>query len=119
MLKAIGRFPEAQFGFCIVVLCRGKLEGQDFFAFVAIEPQNFSHFETHYEPGVLANFRPFGRELLRGWGKIPSKEILEFVTHKHDLEFDVEPHFLERLIAVTHLHQPSPFPLKPAMASGS
>lgn len=119
MLKAIGRFAEAQFGFCVVVLCHGRLEEQDFFAFVAIEPQNIPHFETHYQPGEHAHFKPFGRELLRGWGAGPSDEITDYVALKYNLEFDVEPDFLQRLIAVTQIHTSSRFPLKPAIASGS
>ncbi len=49
MIEGICRFESAQCGFCIVSLCQGKLDENDFYAFVAIEPQDYSYFKKHYQ----------------------------------------------------------------------
>ncbi len=128
MMTGIGRFPETRYGFCIVVLCHGcapdevrhDSQPKDFFSFVAIEPQNYSHFRKRYTRGEATSFAAFGQELARGWGYMPSDELTDFVARRYSIEFDVEDHFIERLLALVSTHTPkSPFPLKPAIASGS
>jgi hypothetical protein len=93
MLEGIGHFDHSRYGFCIIHLCQGKTEGRDFYAFIAIEPQNYMFFKTHYRAGVITTgFEAYGRELLRGWGAAPSKDIIEHVSFKHRIDFVNGPH---------------------------
>jgi hypothetical protein len=93
MLEGIGHFDHARYGFCIVHLCHGKLEGRDFFAFVAIEPQNYLFFKKHYRAGInTTGFEAYGRELLRGWGEMPHGDIIKHVSRKHKIDFVNGPH---------------------------
>jgi hypothetical protein len=98
MLEGIGRFPHARHGFCVVTLCHGKQDGNLFFAFVAIEPHNYSYFKKSYKRNVASNFSAFGLELLRGQGKQPEPDVVDFVRHKYNIEFNVDRRFIQRLI---------------------
>ncbi len=116
MIEGISRFEGAKHGFCIVSLCQGKLDEKDFYAFVAIEPQNYAYFKKDYQAqkGIASSFGAYGKELLRGWGGLPPEDVVHHVSRKYNVEFDVMPEFLERLIALSKEY---PFPLKPAKAS--
>ncbi len=116
MVEGIGRFDGTQYGFCIVSLCQGKLGDRDFYAFVAVEPQNYPYFKKHYQAqkGRASNFGAYGKELLRGWGCKPPEDVVHHVSRKYDVEFDTQPEFVERLVALSKKY---PFPLKPAKAS--
>jgi hypothetical protein len=89
MLEGIGRFGDSRYGFCIIQLCHGKADNRDFYAFVAIEPQNYPFFKKNYRPGVGTNFAAYGRELLRGWGLTPPQDIIDHVSRKHNVDFIV------------------------------
>jgi hypothetical protein len=119
MIKGVGRFDGTRYGYCIVTLCKGKAEEKDFYAFVAIEPQNYPYFQQRYPEieGRESDFRPYGKELLRGWGTAPPDDIFEHVSNKYSIEFDVRPEFVERLVALTRDTTATSFPLKPAKAS--
>lgn len=125
MLEGIGRFDHASHGFCMVPVCQGVLQNKEFYAFVAVEPQNYPYFKKHYRRGQSSNFDVYGQELLRGWGPAPPEDILEFMRRKYKIEFSVEPLFIERMLAVSSVSPAqlsknvSPFPLKPATAPGS
>ena len=99
MFKGLGCFKFAPHGFCIVALCRGKLNDRDFYAFVAIEPQNYAYFKKRYREGELSNFNAFGFELFRGWGTTPSEPVIEHVRLKHGIEFGVSENFLDQIAA--------------------
>ena len=98
MLKGLGCFRYSRHGFCVVTLCHGQTDGRDFYAFVAIEPQNYSHFCRRYQAGQAANFHAYGLELLRGWGQEPPQEVLDHIKRKHGVEFGISEHFLSRLM---------------------
>lgn len=122
MLEGIGRFAHTRHGFCVVSLCQGQENNENFFAFVAIEPHNYNYFRKSYERGQANDFAVFGRELLRGPGLVPSQEVIDYVRNKYGIEFDVDKCFVERLVAVSvnnSASESSPFPLKPAEAQGS
>ena len=108
MLKGLGCFKFSTYGFCVVRLCRGKSNGRDFYAFIAIEPQNYRYFLKRYRDGELSSFTPFGFELVRGWGTEPPEAIMEYVRQKHGVEFGVSDNFLNRMIANI---EPAPKPL--------
>ncbi len=95
--KGLARFDEARFGFRIVRLCRGRAEGRDFYAFLAIEPHNLEYFERHYQDGLLADFSAFGTELLRGWGEAPPAAIIDHVRDKYGVEFGVDEAYVAML----------------------
>lgn len=101
MLKGLGCFGYARHGFCIVTLCRGKTNERDFYAFVAIEPQNYGFFKKRYKDGESSSFSAYGFELLRGWGAEPPAEVLEHMKLKHGIEFGLSEMFLNRLIQNT------------------
>lgn len=99
MLQGLGCFKFSTYGFCVVRLCQGKTDGKDFFAFVAIEPQNYRYFVKRYRDGELSNFAPYGFELLRGWGTEPPEAVTDYIRNKHGVEFGVSESFLNRMIA--------------------
>jgi hypothetical protein len=99
MLKGLGCFKFSTLGFSVVTLCHGKDNGQDFYAFVAIEPQNFRYFKKRYIAGESANFAAYGFELLRGWGTEPPQAVVDMLLAKHGVEFGVSEHFLNRMIS--------------------
>ena len=120
------RDPHRCHGFAIVTLCHGQIrvysnnsfKDRDFYAFTAVEPQEFPFLQPRCEVGSPANFRTEGKELLRGWGAYPPKEVFEFLKTEFNIEFGVERRFVERLVALTRMQQTefmrkSPFPLKP------
>jgi hypothetical protein len=98
------RCDNARFGFKIVKFCCGQMRGffddKTFYAFVAIEPQNFEYFEKRYEPYKFSDFTVFGEELLRGWGEEPPQDILEHLKRKHDIQFGIHPASLLKLVGV-------------------
>ena len=97
MLKGLGCFKHARNGLCVVTLCKGRDHERDFYAFVAIEPQNYGYFKKRYRPGEAQNFSVYGFELMRGWGDAPPQEIIDHIESKHGIEFNVSEHFLDRL----------------------
>jgi hypothetical protein len=99
MLKGLGCFKFSTNGFSIVTLCHGKDNGKDFYAFVAIEPQNFRTFKKRYVPGEASNFAAYGFELLRGWGSEPSEAMMDYLLAKHGIEFGISENFINRVIA--------------------
>ena len=99
MLKGLGCFKFSTQGFSVVTLCQGKENGQDFYAFVAIEPQNFRYFKRRYVAGEASSFSAYGFELLRGWGKEPQTAVVDHIKTKHGVEFGVSENFLNRMIA--------------------
>ncbi len=120
MLEGIGRFAHTRHGLCVVSLCQGKENNENFFAFIAIEPHNYGYFKKTYQKGMANDFTVFGHELLRGPGIFPSDDVIEYVCSKYHIEFNVDRRFMERLVALTtHSASESPFPLKPAEARGS
>lgn len=98
MLKGLGCFRFASNGFCIVVLCHGKEQGRDFYAFIAIEPHNYRYFQKRYRPGEDSTFTAYGFELARGWGKEPPETMTRYMLERHGVEFGVSDHFLSRVI---------------------
>ncbi len=115
MLEGIGRFAHARHGFCIVTLCHGVTGCDSFYAFVAVEPQNYSYFKKTYRKGASGDFTAFGRVLLRGDGTNPSKEVIAYVRNKYGIEFGTGHPFIERLVALTNFTASStlsgsPFP---------
>lgn len=99
MLTGLGCFKFSTSGFCVVTLCHGQDQGRDFYAFIAIEPQNFRYFKNRYRPGEDASFNQYGYELVRGWGTEPPAAIREYMLIKHGVEFGVSENFLNRMIA--------------------
>lgn len=99
MSKGLGCFKFSSYGFCVVALCHGRDNGQDFYAFIAIEPQNYRYFKKRYRPGEAASFSAYGFELLRGWGTEPPQAVTEHIRVKHGVEFGISEHFLNRLIS--------------------
>ena len=97
MLKGLGCFKHVQQGFCVVAVCHGKTDGRDFYAFVAIEPQNYSYFKRRYQAGERSDFEAFGFELMRGWGTEPTYEVIDHISRKHSVEFGVSENFLNGL----------------------
>jgi hypothetical protein len=108
MLKGLGCFKFSTQGFSVVTLCHGKDNGQDFYAFVAIEPQNFRYFKRRYVPGEASSFSAYGFELLRGWGTEPQPAVVDHLSTRHGVEFGVSENFLNRMIANI---EPVPMPL--------
>lgn len=109
MLTGLGCFKFATSGFCIVALCQGRDDsGRDFYAFIAIEPQNYRYFKSRYRPGESASFNAYGYELVRGWGAEPPQAIREYMLVKHGVEFGVSENFLNQMIANV---EPVPAPL--------
>jgi hypothetical protein len=98
MINGLGCFRFSPSGFCVVVLCQGLDQGQEFFAFVAVEPQNYRYFQKRYRAGELSSFRMFGRELVRGWGKIPPLAVMDHLTARHGVDFTVGDEFIGRLV---------------------
>ena len=98
MLKGLGCFKFSPSGFCVVTLCHGQDDGRDFYAFIAIEPQNYRYFKKRYRPGETASFSTYGFELVRGWGTEPPQTIRDYLLEKHGVEFGISEHFLNRLI---------------------
>jgi hypothetical protein len=119
MLEGIGRFDHAEHGFCIVPVCQGLIHNKEFYAFVAVEPQNYPYFKKYYRIGVSSSFDIYGHELLRGWGRVPPPDIVEFVRRKYNLDFGVTPPLVARMIATTEIYNGFPFPLKPVSATGA
>lgn len=131
--QGIMRTENGRFGFKIIKFCQGVLDGKGFYAFIAIEPHNLGYFENTYKPGLYSDFRPFGHELLRGWGDTPPHIIVDYLKHKHDIEFGVDPAYILHLSRLTlqtkereqTLSSPFPeqsetkYPEKPAEAHGS
>lgn len=99
MLKGLGCFKFATSGFCVVELCHGVEQGRDFYAFIAIEPQNYRYFKSRYRPGEQSHFSNYGYELVRGWGVEPPQAIKDYMLVKHGVEFGVSENFLNRMIA--------------------
>ena len=108
MLKGLGCFKFSQTGICVVELCHGQDNGRDFYAFIAIEPQNYRYFKNRYRPGGHSNFNAYGYEVARGWGLEPPQAIKDYMLVRHGVEFGVSENFLNRLIATV---EPSPTPL--------
>ena len=96
------RSDDARFGFTIVKYCKGVLDGRAFYAFIAIEPQNFPYVTRNYQPFKFSDFSAFGKELLRGWGENPPEDILNFIQYKHNIEFGINPAYLLHLAGLTH-----------------
>lgn len=131
--QGIMRTENGRFGFKIIKFCQGVLEGKDFYAFIAIEPQNLGYFENKYKPGVSSDFLPYGEELLRGWGNTPPHIIVDYLAYKHNIEFGVDQAYILHLAQLTlqtkereqTLSSPFPkqsetkYPEKPAEAHGS
>lgn len=117
------RAEKTRHGFCVVRICQGTIEGRHFYAYIAIEPHNYDYFKKHYEALRQSDFSLYGKELLRGWGEAPPSSVHALVQQKYDIEFDVDPKFLERLLAITKESPPRPgdrvSPKKPADVSGS
>jgi hypothetical protein len=108
MQKGLGCFKFSASGLCVVEVCHGKNNGEDFYAIVAIEPQNYRYFKRRYRPGEAMNFRAFGYELIRGPGLEPAPHIIEKLKKVHGVEFGVSEDFLARMIANI---DPKPMPL--------
>ncbi len=99
MLTGLGCFKFSPSGFCVVALCHGRDNGRDFYAFIAIEPQNYRYFKNRYRPGELSSFNAYGYELVRGWGTEPPQAVREYMLVKHGVEFGVSENFLNRVAA--------------------
>ena len=106
----IARDSNARFGFKIIKFCQGvskrdysnpEFSEREFFAFIAIEPQNLGYFNEHYKPLKTSDFSAFGDELLRGWGTTPHKDILKFLSFKHNIEFGIDPAYALHLSQLT------------------
>ena len=127
------RCEDSRFGFKIVTFCHGLESGKPFYAFVAVEPQNFGYFKNHYIKDCYSDFSAFGKETLRGWGKTPPDDIIQHIKLKHDVEFGVDPAYVLHLAGITtqteeRTQKPShtfpesinsEYPEKPAEALGS
>ena len=85
--EGIMRMDGTRYGYSVVRLCKGAIEGEKFFAFVAVEPQNLEYFRTHYKAGTHTHFSPFGTELLRGWGNAPEPHIAKHIEEKFGVCF--------------------------------
>jgi hypothetical protein len=94
MLKGLGCFKFSPSGFCIVAVCHGREQGQDFYAVVAIDPENYKYFKKRYVPGEMSSFRTFGHELVRGWGTEPDQAVLDQLAKRHEIGFGVSDSFL-------------------------
>ncbi len=99
MLKGLGCFKFSLCGFSVVALCHGKEDGKDFYAFVAIEPQNYRYFKKRYMPGAMSSFKAFGYELVRGWGTEPPQAVKDNLLVKYGVEFGISETFLNHLAA--------------------
>jgi hypothetical protein len=99
MLKGLGCFKFSASGFCIVTVCHGKEQGQDFYAVVAIEPENYKYFKKRYAQVVLSSFRNVGHELVRGWGTQPDQAVLDHLAARHEIGFGVSESFLTQFAA--------------------
>ncbi len=95
------RCDDTRFGFKIIVFCHGITEDRPFYAFVAVEPQNFEYFENHYIEDCYSDFFAFGKELLRGWGETPPHDIIQHISFKHGIEFGVDPAYILHLAGIT------------------
>jgi hypothetical protein len=115
MSKGLGCFRFSSLGFCVVEVCHGQENGRDFFVILAIEPQSYRYFKKRYQPGETSNFAGLGYELIRGWGKAPSEDVMEKLAVKHGVEFGVSDNFLNRLIGN---FDPLPMPLARLYAAG-
>ena len=129
----IMRCEDARFGFKLIKFCHGLTDDKPFYAFVAVEPQNFAYFENHYIEDCYSNFSVFGQEILRGWGRTPPSDIIDYIKLKHGIEFGVDKAYLLHLAQLTlqsaekGQNPASPFldaneqeyPEKPAEALGS
>ena len=98
MMKGLGCFKFSPVGFCIVTLCHGKEEGRDFYAFIAIEPQNFRYFKKRYRPGEMSSFKTFGYELVRGWGTEPDLSVITHLSSRYGIEFSISENFINQMI---------------------
>jgi hypothetical protein len=85
--EGIMRMDGTRYGYSVVRLCKGAIEGQKFFAFIAVEPQNLDYFRTHYKAGTHTHFSPFGTELLRGWGDAPEPHLAKHIEEKFGVCF--------------------------------
>jgi hypothetical protein len=85
--EGIMRMDDTRYGYSVVRLCKGAIEGQTFFAFVAVEPHNLDYFRQNYKAGTHTHFSPFGTELLRGWGGEPEPHIAKHVEEKFGVCF--------------------------------
>ncbi len=99
IMKGLGCFKFSLAGFSIVVLCHGRRDDRDFFAFVAIEPGNYHHFKKRYRAGEFSDFKAYGYELIRGWGTEPSQSVRDTLRSKYGVEFGVSENFLNQLTA--------------------
>ncbi len=108
--NGIARDQNARFGFKIVKFCQGISKAdfsnheygeKEFYAFIAIEPQNLAYFEKHYRPLHCSDFSAFGEELLRGWGTNPPEDIVKYLAFKHNIEFDVDIAYAKHLSQLT------------------
>ena len=97
----LARFEDSRFGFRIVKLCRGKVSGKSFFAFIGIEPQNYPYFLEHYRDGIRSDFQIFGCELLRGWGDDPPEDIIRYMQEKFHVEFEVDQSEIMQIAKMT------------------
>jgi hypothetical protein len=99
MKKGLGCFKFSASGFCVVEVCHGRQNDEDFYTVLAIEPENYRYFKKRYRPGESLNLRAFGYELVRGPGKEPAPHIIEKLEKVHGIEFGVSESFLNRMIA--------------------
>ena len=95
------RCEDTRFGFKIIVFCHGVVGDKPFYAFVAIDPQNFGYFESHYIENCYSEFSAFGKEILRGWGKTPPEDIIQHIKFKHGIDFGVDPAYILHLAGIT------------------
>ena len=108
--NGIARDHNARFGFKIIKFCQGRSKAdfshpefseREFYAFIAIEPQNLQYFEKHYKPLHYSDFSAFGEELLRGWGTMPQEDIVKYLSFKHNIEFNIDPAYAKHLSQLT------------------
>jgi len=85
--SGVMRCERARFGFKIIKFCQGSVAFDSFYAFVALEPQNLNYFNNRYKRGIFSDFSVFGEEVLRGWGLIPPRDIIEHLQQKHCIKF--------------------------------
>ena len=81
------RKESSRYGYAIVKLCHGVAQEKNFYAYIAIEPQNLDYFYQHYIPRAQAHVEPFGEELMRGWGEAPDASVAEYFRQKHNVHF--------------------------------